>query len=548
VDASLPQPAARKRRRPFLQLLLGAVALTAALPISASAARVGARSADSFIESIGVNTHTYYTDSVYYQDFPTVEQRLRELGIHHVRENLMPDRPDQYERLNELAAAGIKSTLILGDHSDGQAGINELTSILSSKLRGSVDAVEGPNEYDLNGPSGWMGELAPYQSQLYSAIKSNSALASLPVVGPSLGNTNSDGSNVSGALDYGNIHSYPNGEAPEDNVTRLLSMASEMSGSKPVMATETGYHTALNWHGDHKPVSEAAEATYMPRLFLDYFSRGIVRTFSYELVDEFPNPANDQSESNFGLLHNDLSPKPAFTALKNLTAILADPGRSFAPGKLNYTVSGDQSDLQQVLLQKSDGSYYLALWRDDSVWNNESRTPLSPPSGTVKLDIATAPSSVQEFAPNSSSQPLRTIAANTDGSIAVNVGPQVVIVEVPAGGESVGRIKVWLSKSAVQSGAAVAVAGKLQGAAAEGTSQVKIQRWQHGWHTVAKSHTDRHGHFKKMVRMVGGSGAGASRIRVIAQRAKPSNQVRVRILPGGAHHAPAVALAQQQAL
>jgi hypothetical protein len=547
VDASLPQPAARKRRRPFLHLLLGAVALTAALPISASAATVGARSANSFTESIGVNTHTYYTDSVYYQDFPVVEQRLKELGIHHVRENLMTDRPDQYERLNDLAAAGIKSTLILGTPPDGQAGLNELTSILSSKLRGSVDAVEGPNEYDLNGPSNWMAELAPYQSQLYSAIKSNPALSSLPVVGPSLGNTNSDGSDISGSLDYGNIHSYPNGEAPEDNVTRLLSMASEMSGSKPVMATETGYHTALNWHGDHKPVSEAAEATYMPRLFLDYFSRGIVRTFSYELIDEFPNPANDESESNFGLLHNDLSPKPAFTALKNLTSILADSGRSFTPGKLNYSVSGDQSDLQQVLLQKSDGSYYLALWRDDSVWNNESRTALSAPSGTVKLDIATA-DSVQEFSPNASSQPLRTISAGADGSIAVNVGPQVVIVKVPAGGEAISRIKVWVSKSAVQSGGTVAVAGKLQGAAAEGSTQVKIQRWQQGWHTVAKSHADRHGRFKKMIKMVAGSGAGASRIRVIAQRAKPSNQVRVRILPGGAHHALPVAVAQQQAL
>jgi hypothetical protein len=547
VDASLPQPAARQRRRPFLRLLLGAVALTAMLPASASAATVAARSAESFVESIGVNTHTYYTDSVYYRSFSTVEQRLRELGIHHIRENLMPERPDQYERLNQLAAAGIKSTLILGAPEDGRSGLNELTSILSSDLRGSVDAVEGPNEYDLHGDSSWMSNLAPYQSQLYSAIKSNPALAALPVIGPSLGNTNSDGSNISGSLDYGNIHSYPNGEAPEDNVSRLLSMATDMSGSKPVMATETGYHTALNWTGDHKPVSEAAEATYMPRLFLDYFSRGIVRTFSYELVDEFPNPGNDESESNFGLLHNDLSPKPAFTALKNLTSILADPGPAFTPAKLAYTVSGDQSGLQQVLLQKSDGSYYLALWRDNSVWNNESLTALSAPEGSVKLNFGSTPGGVEEYVPNSSSQPLRSIAA-ADGAVSVNVGAQVVIVKVSTDGESVGRIKVWLSRSAVQSGQTVAVTGKLQGVAAGGSSQVKIQRWQQGWHTVAKSHTDSHGRFKKKVRMVGGAGAGASRIRVIAARAKPSNQVRVRILPGSGGSRPVVAVAQRRAL
>ncbi len=153
-----------------------------------------------------------------------------------------------------------------------------------------------------------MSKLAPYQSRLYSAIKSDPALSSLPVVGPALGNTNSDGSDVSGALDYGNIHSYPNGEKPEDNVSRMLTMASDMSGSKPVMATETGYHTAVNWTGDHKPASEAAQATYMPRLFLDYFNRGVVRTFSYELVDEFPNGGQDEPESNFGLLRNDSPP------------------------------------------------------------------------------------------------------------------------------------------------------------------------------------------------------------------------------------------------
>ncbi len=93
-------------------------------------------------------------------------------AIHHIRENLVPNRPDQYQALNQLAAAGIKSTLILGAPEDGSAGLAKLTSILASSLRGSVDAVEGPNEYDLHGGSGWMSKLAPYQAELYSAIKS----------------------------------------------------------------------------------------------------------------------------------------------------------------------------------------------------------------------------------------------------------------------------------------------------------------------------------------------------------------------------------------
>jgi hypothetical protein len=537
VDASLPS-------RRLATLAIALIALFALPAAIAEAAPVEARSAASFIDSIGVNTHTYYSDTVYASEFGTITQRLRELGIHHIRENLVPNRPDQYQALNELAAAGVKSTLILGAPEDGSAGLAKLTSILGSSLRGSVDAVEGPNEYDLHGGSGWMSKLAPYQSDLYAAIKSNPATSALPVVGPSLGNTNSDGSDVSGSLDYGNIHSYPNGEAPEDNVPRMLAMASDMSGSKPVMATETGYHTAVNWSGDHNPASEAAQATYMPRLFLDYFSRGVARTFSYELVDEFPDAGADEPESNFGLLRNDLSPKPAFTALRNLTTILADSSSSFTTGALDYSVSGDTDELHQVLLQKSDGSYYLALWRAESVWDNESRTAETAASGTVQLSFAEGLASAEEFQPNNSSQPLR--ALSTGSPISLKVGPQVTIVRLAStGSPAVGGIKVWVSKRSVESGGRVAVKGRLTGPASGQPTAVKIQRWKNdSWRTVAKGQASGSGHFRKLVRMVGRPQAGPSRIRVVAARAKPSNQVKVRILArNGGSAAPVVALA-----
>jgi hypothetical protein len=541
VDASTPP---NRLRGPLLAIAVSLLALVGLLPSAAKAAPVEAKSAASFIDSIGVNTHTYYDDTVYASQFGTVEQRLRELGIHHIRENLVPSRPDQYDHLNELAAAGIKSTLILGAPEDGTAGLNKLTSILSTDLRGSVDAVEGPNEYDLHGGSNWMSQLAPYQQQLYTAIKSNPSLSSLPVVGPSLGNTNSAGSDVSGSLDYGNIHSYPNGEAPESNVERMLAMARDMSGSKPVMATETGYHTAVNWSGDHKPVSEAAQATYMPRLFLDYFSAGVARTFSYELVDEFPNAAHDEPESNFGLLRNDLSPKPAFTALRNLTSILADSGSPSAPGSLDYSLSGDTADLHQVLLQKSDGSYYLALWREQSVWDNQSRTPLTAAASNVQLSFAETLASADEYQPNSSSQPIRSLA--TGAPVSLKVGPQVVIVRVAStGARAVSAIKVWVSKRAVESGGKVAVKGKLTGPVSGESTAVAIQRWNgEDWRTVAKGRADGSGRFQKLVRMVAKPDASTSRIRVIARQAKPSNQVRVRVLAHrGQGTAPAAAVA-----
>jgi hypothetical protein len=510
--------------RKLLPIAVAAVAMI--LPASASAASVPARAADSFVDSIGVNTHTYYNDTAYYQQFGTVSQRLKELGVRHIRENLVPNRPDQYQRLNQLAAQGIKSTLILGEPRDGAAGLSKLVSILSTNLQGSVDAVEGTNEWDLTASgTNWMSSLAPYQAEIWSRIKGTPSLAGLPVIGPSLGNTDSIASDISGSLEYGNLHSYPNAEPPEWNLSNHLAWAKRMSGSKPVMATETGYHTALGYDGGHRPASEAAEAVYLPRLFLEYYRRGIVRTFSYELLDEFSDPGKHEAESNFGLLRYDLSPKPAFTALRNLISICQDPGASFTPGKLDYAISGDQSELRQVLLQKSDGSFLLALWRAESVWDNDGLHAEAAHSGTVKVNLGGGVSGVQEFSPNSSDQPLRTLPAGD--SLSVNVGAQVVMLRFGGDVAPLPTIKVWVDEPAVETGDPVTVEGKLAGSEGQ-PRKVKIQRWKKGWKTVAKAKTKSNGRFKKQLRLLGG--IGASRIRVIADQAKPSNSVRVRVL------------------
>src|SRR5690606_35790567 len=115
-------------------------------------------------------------------------------------------------------------------------------------------------------------------------------------------------------------------------------------------------------------------------------------------------------ESNFGLLRNDLSPKPAFAALKNLIAICSDPGGgSAAPGALDYRVGGDQENLRHLLLQKSDGSFYLALWRAESVWDGRSGRRLPAAERTVRVTVPGGVSDAQEYAPNASSEPLRSL-------------------------------------------------------------------------------------------------------------------------------------------
>lgn len=429
----MPPTVFRSPRTALLALALLGVALLALSPKPAAAA-TEARAADEFVDSIGVNTHTYYTNTVYYQQFDQVKSRLAELGIRHIREELMLDRSDQYQRLRELAASGVGSTLVLGEPTIGISGLDQLLEIAAGDLDGAIEAIEGTNEYDLRGGSQWDEELRAHQEHLYSEAKANPALSSLPVIGPSVVHWSKQDElgDISAALDYGNIHSYPDGYWPETNLGSHLSHATTLSASKPVVATETGYHSALNWTGGHKPAEEAAVATYLPRMFLEYFRRGVARTFSYQLLDHWPNAELDERELQFGLLRNDLSPKPSFLALRNLIEILEDPGAPASPAALGYELSGDQNDLRQVLLQKRDGRFYLALWRASSVWDPVSRTRLNPPSSQVQVSVDAPLAEMAVYAPNQSATPI-SAQQNPGSSVTVNVGPQVLILELSPG-------------------------------------------------------------------------------------------------------------------
>jgi hypothetical protein len=534
VDALLANEGLTRHRpapaRRLLSLLSAAVAVMATAIAPAPAAGAAARSADSFVDSIGVNTHTYYSDTVYYSEFDAVRRKLAELGVRHIRENLVPDRSDQYERLNQLAAAGIKSTLIMGDPSEGFDGLDELVGIVKSDLRGAVAAIEGPNEYDMWGGSNWLSELRPYQQRLYAAIKSDPQLASLPVVGPSIVQKRNQEAlgDISGDLDYGNIHSYPDGYSPESNLDRHLESAANNSAGETVMATETGYHTAVGWGGEHNPTSEEAMAVYVPRMFLEYFRRGVARTFSYELLDE--EGGSGEREDNFGLLRNDFSEKPAFAALRNTIEILEDPGPSFSPGSATYSLAGETEDVEHLLLQKRDGSYYLAIWRAVDVWEPESQTAEAGSSGSVTVTFGRSVAAGQLYRPTASAAPVGSLSGS-GSSVALDIGPEVSILELDLGGKAApGRIKAWVSRRTVPAGGRVTVKGRLPKQLAGRSTWVKIQQRQgRGWRTIGRARTRKSGVFRKRIRMPRKRAGRASRVRVVARVAKPSRALRVRI-------------------
>jgi hypothetical protein len=171
----------------------------------------------------------------------------------------------------------------------------------------------------------------------------------------------------------------------------------------------------------------------MPRLFFEYFRRKIARTFVYELLDEFEDPDHEDREANFGLLRHDLTRKPAFLALRDTIDILEDPGPAFSPGSLDYSVVNEgTATLRETLLQKRDGTFYLAFWRLQSVWDQNAQEPLEPAPEPVTVDLETGVWTAAVYMPTDSSEPLETVSVPTD-SFTVEVGPAVVILELTPG-------------------------------------------------------------------------------------------------------------------
>lgn len=418
-------------------------------PASAAGA-VPAQRADAFVDSIGVNVHLHYNDTVYNRYDDVVKPRLRELGGRHIRDGVYTyDGASAdtfyYQRLRDLGAAGIGANLITSI----DTSFSERTDV--SKLDdvqrwtgGAVESFEGVNEPDLNGGPVWVAQTRTLQRDLWNKVQNDAKLRAVDVVGPSPAFDPEALGDVSAWVDYGNWHPYPGGNCPTcadlygQSFDTRVARYREPSGTKPLVLSETGYHNAVNGEHDHRPVSERAAAKYIPRLLFEHFNRGIPRSYLYELIDVRNDPVHRDREANFGLLRNDGSRKPAFIALRNLIALLEDPGPGFTPSSLAFELSGQTAKVHTTLLQKRDGTFYLALWQERSSYDTgqwatqpdapASRGDIAVPTQRVTVTTGTPTARARLYAPGRGTSVQRTWT--TTRSFAVEVPDEVVVLEL----------------------------------------------------------------------------------------------------------------------
>jgi hypothetical protein len=471
-------------------------------------ATITAKSADQFINSMGINVHMESTSApYYYKNYEKINNQLQCLGMRHFRDEMNQADPffknkSFIDEINKIGGLGYSLTGVIEGGNDypkiGNTLEAEHVLPMILNLWPTIDSVEGPNEpdnkqFEYGDPSFSYPIGAIHESEdLWEIVKHGSIpgcdkfencgkIKDLPVLALSAGNADAfmalANDVTSGEIpppseysDAGNMHAYQGGltgggKGPSSGLNWYISLAQEWTGSEPLWTTEMGYHNNTYYlaDGEQQGVSERAAAIYLPAAFLSEFNKGVVRTFSYELINEtqgtplsdYPmtnNPTNPRCEGYgyYGLLHYDLTPKPAFTALKNLIELLQEPGSNFEPGSLQIAFLANPGTnpyrLQYTLLEKSNGDYYLPIWNDVSVfdiatcgeWKNNVCTAPVPgkdiPTENVPVTINfSGPQSFTVYAPNDATGVNPTSAytvSTTSSSIEISLRPEVLIIKI----------------------------------------------------------------------------------------------------------------------
>lgn len=387
---------------------------------------VAAQPADSLVDAMGVNVHLGYSS---YSEFDgLIRPALWDLGVRHVRDQLRSGSDATYwKRHAALTADGIKRNFSVIKSADPKKDVQDgrVDAAVKAVTLDGIASFEGVNEPGGSAPTTADVTMAhETQMALWNTVRKNSTYKGILVVGPSfIHNATAPVSaydDWTTYMDRGAQHLYPDGGLPLNTADRKESVRHRYVEGKNWFVTETGYH---NYTAITGGVPESVQATYLPRLFLDFHGHSwgadvAQRAFAYELKNNKSEVSEPARGSNWGLMRYDGTRKPAFHAMKNLITLFRDPV-IMSPGKLDYAISGADSTLRHRLYQKSDGSFLLAVWRDVSVWDKPDRKPITVTAQTIKVTLNGLTRASEEYVPRAGATAIRATSASKTHSLEV---------------------------------------------------------------------------------------------------------------------------------
>lgn len=168
------------------------------------------------------------------------------------------------------------------------------------------------------------------------------------------------------------------------------------------VTTETGWWTDGTGAGDDR------QGKILLNTYLDQYRLGWKYTFVYEIMDF--------SDGKDGFYANYDTPRVSATYLHNLTMILADNNTAFKPSVLAYSISGQPETVHDMLMQKSNGFFELAIWGE-----------LVSGSSHITVRFESARPSLAIYDPTVSAVPLKVY--NRVESIPISITDHVIILQ-----------------------------------------------------------------------------------------------------------------------
>ncbi|MFA9272407.1 MAG: hypothetical protein ACEQSX_16960, partial [Baekduiaceae bacterium] len=130
----------------------------------------------------------------------------------------------------------------------------------------------------------------------------------------------------------------------------------------------------------------------------------------------------------FGLLRQDFSMKPAAVRMRNLLRLVDPAATAGAPAALDYTLQGDVTGVERVLLRRADGTFVLAIWQKARVYDEYARREIGVPARALTLRTA-APMAVAVG--RTAQGPDATPAAASTQTTSLTIpGDDVVVVQL----------------------------------------------------------------------------------------------------------------------
>jgi hypothetical protein len=97
---------------------------------------------------------------------------------------------------------------------------------------------------------------------------------------------------------------------------------------------------------------------------------------------------------------------------------------------LPYSVAGGSSDVRHVAFQKRDGTYYLALWIEQSGFDLHSRNDIVVPPQPIMVHVPSAFTALNTYRWNADGTVERTANSGETGWLPVSITDRLMMIEL----------------------------------------------------------------------------------------------------------------------